>query len=710
LYSRRDLLGRTGFDMRKATAMTVLLISVFLLSSFPTPIGGDSESPTGNSGGPIPWYKMGMVQNLGIPGEPDDASADSGSVMFDDGMYKLWYSGFDGAHWRVLYSTSPDGLVWMKYGVVVDLGLPGAMDDDCVMAPFVMKNESGGFKMWYTAQSTSSFGWRIMYATSDDGLIWQKHGVVLSRLGRALAHPSVLIDSSGLYRMWYSEYDTIHWRINYATSDDGVVWTEQGVVLDVGAPGDPDSLYVYFPVVIVEPDGTHLMYYSAADETTQYLDILYATSPDGKVGTWQKIGLALPHGEPGDHDSFQATPTSMRIREDGLHELWYTGYDLSVRRMMMALEVGEVPIHLKTNVVNDNDVLLNWTIHGRTYIDHYLIYRSPDQRAFDFTDSFHSTANDSDPLETSWIDVNAAGPGSSQELYYVIRAVYSFGRIGVTSNTAGKWTKQFSSGPNTFSLPLEPFEARNLSWYADNIPNVSYVRWMNPTGKWVTHNPGTGEGTDDIPTEMGRGYEAYLTSDTRYTFCGSPASMIRYREGVGDTMNFRMSLSAHKFEPNLILRWNSAEGASGYRIFRSVEREGLHDTQLQEIDTVPSTQFVWMDSGVLSTSGEYYYTVVPVDSAGELGSSTYSIGSFTVEYQSGSDAFAVPLKPNAVHSLDWYCDGIPDTVGMAYMVMDVWKFHSVEMPAGVYDTDVMQGDGYQISVGVIATGYTFIGY
>ncbi len=102
--------------------------------------------------------------------------------------------------------------------------------------------------------------------------------------------------------------------------------------------------------------------------------------------------------------------------------------------------------------------------------------------------------------------------------------------------------------------------------------------------------------------------------------------------------------------------------------------------------------------------------VIPVDSQGKSGSSTYSVGVFTVEYQSGSDIFALPLKPVEVHSLDWYCDEIPSVVGIAYMISDVWKFHAREMSEGVYDVEVLQSEGYQISVGGVSIGFAFIRY
>ncbi|MCK5291228.1 MAG: hypothetical protein KAR39_04320 [Thermoplasmata archaeon] len=368
------------------------------------------------------------------------------------------------------------------------------------------------------------------------------------------------------------------------------------------------------------------------------------------------------------------------------------------------------PTNLTTEVVNGDDIRLSWTTLNDTSVDHYLIYRSTDQRGFDFSAPIYDTSSEANPQRTNWTDVDAANPSAPAEYYYVVRAVNAFGMKSATSNTAGKWTKAFSPGLNAFSIPLEPYYARNISWYADVIPNVERIRWMDPTGHWITHLETMDEGTRDTPIEMGRGYEIFLTPQTFFTFNGYPASMIRFQEGLGDTINYRTGLSAQTIGSDVILNWYPATGATQYRIFRSEKRNGLHDSPLQPVDTVPAIQTTWTDLGVLSGEGERYYIVIPVDSLGELGSGTYGVGVFTKEYLSGSDTFALPLKPLEGHSLDWYCDYIQNVVGIASMLNEMWKYHAKEMPQGVYDIDVLQGEGYQISIDGPSSKFTFVGY
>jgi hypothetical protein len=369
------------------------------------------------------------------------------------------------------------------------------------------------------------------------------------------------------------------------------------------------------------------------------------------------------------------------------------------------------PANLTAQVIDNDDIFLNWTVSNSTSIDHYLIYRSTDHREFDFSTPAYDTSADTDSLRTNWTDVDAANLSAPKEFYYVVRAVNGLGNMSITSNTAGKWTKEFPSGLSSFSLALEPFEIRNVSWFADNIPNTRFIRWMDSSGHWVTHHRSMAEGQFDVQAQMGRGYEISLSPVAKFTFCGSPASMIRFQEGLGESVDFRKSLTAQKSGTDVVLGWNPAGGSTEYRIFVSNKRNGLHDMPLQPVASVPSAQTTWTDTGVLSSPGEHYYMVIPVDSQGELGSGTYNVGVVSIAYSSGSDTFALPLKPIENHSLDWYCDVISDVAGMSYSTLGEWKYHAREMPSGVYDRLVQASDGYQLSIsGNESRRYEFIGW
>jgi parallel beta-helix repeat protein len=408
---------------------------------------------------------------------------------------------------------------------------------------------------------------------------------------------------------------------------------------------------------------------------------------------------------------FYNGPSQNLFGNDGIGDTPYEiDLDSQDRYPLVDFIVPPPPENLTTETASVNNIHLTWKAPDSPDVHHYLIYRSEDQRNFDFSNPIYNTTDSVDPLWTSWVDVGAADASSPRELYYVVRAVSRTGGVSYTSNTAGKWTKTFPSGFSAFSIPLEPFGAYNVSWYAQHIPNLEFIRWADPSGQWVTHYNGMANGTNDGQARMGEGYEVSLKAETAFTFCGKPASSVRYHEGLGDLVEFRASLVAEEIGSDIILSWNFTNGASAYNIYKAEERNGLQFLSHHLVETVTSTQNIWTDIDASSREGESYYMVVPVDSNGRLGSSTYSVGVFTVEFRAGSDTFALPLDTIEVHSLDWYCDSISDVVGMAYMIQELWKYHSKEMPAEVYDVDVVQSEGYQISTDVGQSFFTFIGH
>ena len=155
------------------------------------------------------------------------------------------------------------------------------------------------YKMWYILCS-NGFYKKVEYATSKDGINWIKYGTVLN-IGKGLKDfdsndiycPSVIYDpddSKNPYKMWYSGDDKLNWRIGYATSIDGKQWTKQGMVLDIGSPGDFDSICAYNSLVIYNPSDSkspYKMWYMGFD--MRYDKVGYATSKDGKH--WIKHGV-----------------------------------------------------------------------------------------------------------------------------------------------------------------------------------------------------------------------------------------------------------------------------------------------------------------------------------------------------------------------------------------------------------------------------------
>jgi hypothetical protein len=105
-----------------------------------------------------------------------------------------------------------------------------------------------------------------------------------------------------------------------------------------------------------------------------------------------------------------------------------------------------------------------------------------------------------------------------------------------------------------------------------------------------------------------------------------------------------------------------------------------------------------------------YYMVVPYNESGIRGASTYSMGIWTEEYWEGYDTFGIPLKLNSNQCADWFCDNIPNTMGINYynVTFQEWWWHSTAMSMYAFDPMLEMAQGYQISTSY-ATKFIYIG-
>jgi len=137
------------------------------------------------------------VFDTGAPGSWDEVVTAAPSVLIDldaspSERYKMWYEGCIYSEkspehiCRIGYATSPDGVNWTRYkenrcpnfsqgpGCVFDTGNTRTWDDVRVIQPIVIKTE-GQYEMWYGGQSSGDYKFRIGYASSSDGIEWERH-------------------------------------------------------------------------------------------------------------------------------------------------------------------------------------------------------------------------------------------------------------------------------------------------------------------------------------------------------------------------------------------------------------------------------------------------------------------------------------------------------------------------------------------------------
>lgn len=284
------------------------------------------------------WVKhpANPIMSPGLSGSWDSSGVNVPSVLFKDGNYMMWYSGNSGA-WsstRIGQANSEDGIHWTQStsNPVLLPGPAGSWDSEFVMTPGVIFQD-GIYKMWYRGSNNpnGSGGDGIGYATSTNGVNWTKYaGNPVLTVGAAGSWDSGAIWSANViedgttYRMWYTGMDLVYFRVGYATSSDGIHWSKyaSNPVLNIGSPPSClDCNAVYYPHVI-NTGNSYQMWYSASNGGQNTIG--RATSPDGLVWSKDSANPVLTPGAVGSWDNSYVV-SSMVIEQSGNYQMWYTG-------------------------------------------------------------------------------------------------------------------------------------------------------------------------------------------------------------------------------------------------------------------------------------------------------------------------------------------------------------------------------------------------
>ncbi|MHA2281212.1 MAG: hypothetical protein ACXAC5_10200 [Promethearchaeota archaeon] len=296
----------------------------------------------------INWTKSpsNPVLVLGPGGSWESNTLGGCSLLYDASDFKLWYHGGDGSRTQVGYATIPFMDNWKKYpgNPVLDIGTGGQWDDTFVRNPSIIFDGTT-YHMWYSGYN--GINWRIGYATSTDGVNWNKYGgnPVLNlgvdwwEDGGVLA-PFVLFDGT-IYHLWYSgDDDSGSRRIGYANSTDGINWNRYSgnPIIDIGIPGMWDDDAVYASTVFYDGSSYH-MWYHGTDSTTHRIG--YATSPDGLIWSKYAGNPVMDLGPPGSWDDFNVVDPSI-IYDGSIYQMWYGGGDGSFLRIGYATSVDGI--------------------------------------------------------------------------------------------------------------------------------------------------------------------------------------------------------------------------------------------------------------------------------------------------------------------------------------------------------------------------------
>ena len=185
-----------------------------------------------------------------------------GFILFEDGKYKLWYTGYSGkdSDTKYLgYATSDDGINWKRYPENPIFSEKWTED------MFVFKNDG---KYYMYAEGKDDVAHLLI---SDDGILWQEQGdlVIMKVNGDTIpgpyGTPNVFIENG----RWYLFYERNDEGIWVAESVDLKTWKniQDNPVLNPG-PEKYDARMIASNQVI-KYNGRYYIYYHGVGNSTE---------------------------------------------------------------------------------------------------------------------------------------------------------------------------------------------------------------------------------------------------------------------------------------------------------------------------------------------------------------------------------------------------------------------------------------------------------
>ena len=190
-------------------------------------------------------------------------------VLIDRNIFKMYYSGHAGAGSSYVgYAESFDGINWNSplSEPVLSPGQQGSWDSHSTVAGSIII-EDGLYKLYYIGWSSNWGNWHVGLATSTDGLHWRKYSEPVlygtSSWEFQIASVSV-IRYDNTYYLFYTGRNLPHYSIGLATSSDGVNWTRHSdnPILTFTEPWEMNG--IYFPSVIRENNKFKMIYMNSS--------------------------------------------------------------------------------------------------------------------------------------------------------------------------------------------------------------------------------------------------------------------------------------------------------------------------------------------------------------------------------------------------------------------------------------------------------------
>jgi len=292
-------------------------------------LGGDKESG---------WVKY--------PGDPvlggEYGTCFDVCLLHEGGVFRMWLS------WRpkhsIALSESRDGIHWSPPEIVLGPRPETGWEDD-INRPTVVRRHDG-YHMWYTGQAHGK-SW-IGYARSSDGRTWKRQSAhpVLSAEAPwedvAVMCPDAMWDKeAAIWKMWYSggqQYEPN--AIGYATSHDGLHWDKYGANPVMKAdPRYPWEKNRVTAAQILRWKGWYYAFYIGFRDINR-AQIGMARSKDGITNWVRNAANPIIRPTPGGWDA-DACYKPFALYSHGRWMLWYNGRNDHFEQIGLAFHYAE---------------------------------------------------------------------------------------------------------------------------------------------------------------------------------------------------------------------------------------------------------------------------------------------------------------------------------------------------------------------------------
>jgi predicted GH43/DUF377 family glycosyl hydrolase len=386
-------------------------------------------------------YSGNPIVKKGTGSSWDNTHVNRAFVLYNGTGYMMWYGGTDASKLQIGFATSSDGISWTKYSgnPVLTISSSG-WDSRHVTSPFVLY-DGKTYKMWYQGQDAST-DWQIGYATSTDGINWNKYSNnPVLKIGSSgwdshyVTNPNIYYDGSQ-YKMWFTGLGDIGggnvpYQIGYATSIDGINWDKylnNPIITASGFYTGVGHLSVHYE------KGKYYGYYGRKFSSTNH-EIYHATSVDGINWVNYPNNPVLTKGSSGSwDDNFVLTPRI--FFNDNQYFLYHAGNDGSNSQIGLARSKFNTSGNLTSEPINllaanqHRILLVNKTEPTNTFINVSILDATTDNPIPGFVD-----------LRGKIINISSI----SRSTYPIIKLKAKFESNGLNTPILYDW----SIGPNS---------------------------------------------------------------------------------------------------------------------------------------------------------------------------------------------------------------------------------------------------------------------